>query len=62
MARAVTAASQVCQSDLHEDKRSKQTGHQDETVHFPLMLAKNILFWGSISLSIYALYALASAL
>lgn len=62
MARAVTAAREVCRPDLDEDKRSMQTRQQDETAHVPLMVAKNLLFWGSIALSIYALYALAAAL
>ncbi|WP_170107160.1 hypothetical protein [Roseibium marinum] len=58
----MTAANEVCPSELDEDERIMQTVHRDETVHFPLMVVKNLLFWGSISLSIYALYALAAAL
>ncbi|WP_165814750.1 hypothetical protein [Labrenzia sp. 011] len=58
----MTAATETCSAERGEDMRPTQTAHRDETVHVPLMVAKNLLFWGSISLSIYALYALAAAL
>jgi hypothetical protein len=31
-------------------------------MNMPLLVAKNLLFWGSISLSLYGLYAVVAAL
>jgi|GEM_PF-1662555 len=62
MAKAMTAASEVCSSRQGEDRLAVTPLHRDGAMNLPFLVAKNLLFWGSISLSLYALYALVAAL
>jgi hypothetical protein len=62
MARAVTSAPEVCSSGVERKRRADYTAHRGGTTNMQFMVAKNLLFWGTISLSIYGLYAVVAAL
>ncbi|QFT33176.1 hypothetical protein FIV00_21970 [Labrenzia sp. THAF82] len=54
--------SDVCDTRGGDRKRSATPVHRGGTVNMPVLLAKNLLFWGSISATIYGLYAVVAAL
>lgn len=56
MARAMTAAGEVHNPKL--GGREKAAGLKDRggVAALPFLLAKNLLFWGSVSLTLYGLY------
>jgi len=62
MARAMTAAREACPPGEEDDERADRVANRGGTMNVPHMVAKNLLFWGSISLSLYALYAVVAAL
>ncbi len=62
MARAATVATDVCNSRGTGNERAFPEVHRGGTVNMPMLLAKNLLFWGAISLSFYGLYAVVAAL
>ena len=62
MARAMTAVKEACPPVGEEDERADHAADQGGTVNMQHLVAKNLLFWGSISLSIYTLYAVVAAL
>ncbi|MCX2723476.1 hypothetical protein [Roseibium salinum] len=62
MAKAITAASEASVPEEHRDERAGRSTPRDEMMNVPGQIAKNLLFWGSIVLTIYALYALVAAL
>ncbi|MES0807979.1 hypothetical protein ABLO27_00760 [Roseibium sp. SCPC15] len=62
MAKAMTAVKEVCPPKGEEDERAVVIVHQSGRMNVPFMLAKNLLFWGSISLTFYGLYLVVSAL
>jgi len=62
MARAMTAVKQACPPVGEEERRADQVVNRGGTMNMPQLVAKNLLFWGSISLSIYGLYAVVAAL
>lgn len=62
MARAMTAATEVCPPGQEEDDRIDHAANQGGTMNMPLLVAKNLLFWGSITGSLYGLYAVVAAL
>ncbi len=62
MARAMTAARDVSPPRQEEDDRTDRAVKRGGTMNMPLLVAKNLLFWGSISLSLYGLYAVVAAL
>jgi len=62
MARAMTAASNVCNPERRGGKDASYADRQGDGVSLPFLLVKNLLFWGSISLSLYVLYAIVAAL
>ena len=62
MARAMTAATEVCPPGQEEDDRTDRAANRGGTMNVPHMVAKNLLFWGSISLTLYGLYAVVAAL
>lgn len=62
MARAMIAAREVCAPEVEEDEEADRAADRGGTTNMPHMVAKNLLFWGSISLSLYGLYAVVAAL
>ncbi len=62
MARAMTTASQVCPPGQEEDEHYDRVANRGGTMNMPLLVAKNLLFWGSISVSLYGLYAVVAVL
>lgn len=62
MARAMTAATQVCPPGQEKDEHVDRVAKRGGTMNMPLLVAKNLLFWGSISISLYGLYAVVAAL
>lgn len=62
MAKAMTAVAQECPPEMEEDDQAEIACTRGETRQLRVLVAKNVLFWGSIGLSIYALYAVVSAL
>ena len=62
MARAMTAAKEMCPSVGEKAHEAERAADQGGTMNMPQLVAKNLLFWGSISLSIYGLYAVVAAL
>jgi len=56
MARAMTAAREVHNPKLGGCEKSAVLKDRGGVATLPFLLAKNILFWGSISLSLYGLY------
>ena len=61
MAKAMTAASEVCPSEEKEDKLAVGSEHRNDT-NLPMQVVKNLVFWGSIPLGMYAFYTLVAAL
>jgi hypothetical protein len=62
MARVMTAAHDVCRDAEDRQGKSDLPLHRDGASDMPVLVAKNLLFWGSIALSLYGLYALVAAL
>jgi len=62
MARVMTAAHEVCRDSKDRQGPSDRSLPPDEASDLPVLVAKNLLFWGSIALSLYGLYALVAAL
>jgi hypothetical protein len=62
MAKAMTAATEVCDPGVEGKEQAVLAVHRGGTMNLPTMLAKNLLFWGSVSLSLYCLYVVAVAL
>ncbi|MCV0429721.1 MAG: hypothetical protein K5905_30145 [Roseibium sp.] len=60
MAKAMTAASQVYPPKGMDDTRVEEPVQKGGNVSVPFLLAKNLLFWGSVSLSLYGIYAVFS--
>ncbi len=56
MAKAMTAATRACPPDVDGSHQAARHVPEDKTPALPLLVAKNVLFWGSISLSLYMLY------
>ncbi|GAB4534561.1 MAG: hypothetical protein Tsb0019_36180 [Roseibium sp.] len=62
MARAMTVTTESVSRGAKQHRRAERAGLHDETLGLPGLLVKNLLFWGSVSLSLYGLYALVAAL
>ncbi|MES0879640.1 hypothetical protein [Roseibium sp. SCP14] len=62
MAKAMTAVKDVRSSKEEDDEQAVVIVHRGERMNVPFLLAKNLLFWGSISLTFYGLYLVVSAL
>ena len=62
MARAATAATEVDSSGVERRKQADYAAHQGGSMNLPFLVAKNLLFWGTISLSLYGLYAVVAAI
>ncbi|MBN9669650.1 hypothetical protein [Roseibium aggregatum] len=62
MARAMTAASNVCNPKGRAHKHDAYSGQDEAGTGLAFLLVKNLMFWGSISLSLYVLYAIVAAL
>ncbi|CTQ56188.1 hypothetical protein LP7551_04747 [Roseibium album] len=62
MAKAMTAATDVCNPEVEGKEQAVLAAHRGGTMNLPSMLAKNLLFWGSVLLSLYGLYAVVVAL
>lgn len=61
MAKAMTAVSEVC-PPKREEERTVMPVHREGSANLPFMLAKNLLFWGSVSLTLYGLYSVVTVL
>ncbi|MEO9529333.1 hypothetical protein [Roseibium sp.] len=62
MAEAMTGGTRTCPPVLEEDDEADLVHHRRETGDLVLLVAKNVLFWGSIFLSVFGLYAIVAAL
>jgi len=62
MARAMTAARKVSPPCVEEEDTADRAANRGEKMNVPHLVAKNLLFWGTISLSLYGLYAVVAAL
>lgn len=60
MARAMTTAEEVRDPRLNGTERVVLQPRAGGEATFGLLLAKNVLVWGSVSLSLYGLYSLFS--
>lgn len=57
MARAMTAMREVRNPDLGRNEPAVLSKHRGTVANLSFMMAKNALFWGSVSLSLYWLYS-----
>lgn len=55
-----SAEASVCSAEQKAAERSGVQRREIRSANFPLLVAKNLLFWGSAGLSLYLLYALVS--
>ncbi len=64
MAKAMTAATRPYSEDLREDSRPAAEREQlrRETPSVSFLVAKNLLFWGSVVASLYAVYLVVTAI
>ncbi|MBO6892410.1 MAG: hypothetical protein JJ866_10755 [Roseibium sp.] len=62
MAKAMTAARELRDPRVEGHDRAVLATRRGGTMNMPFLLAKNLLFWGSVSLSLYVLYTLVAAL
>ncbi|WP_306143259.1 hypothetical protein [Roseibium sp. MMSF_3412] len=60
MARAMTAAGEVHNPKLGGREKAAVLQDRGGVATLPFLLAKNLLFWGSISLSLYGIYTVAT--
>ena len=62
MARTMTAAGNAHNPKLGGREEAAVLKDRGGVATLPFLLAKNLLFWGSISLSLYGLYTVATLL
>lgn len=62
MARAMTAVREVRNPDLGRSEPAALSKHRGTVATLSFLVAKNVLFWGSVSLSLYWLYAVTTFL
>ena len=62
MARTMTAAGNAHNPKLGGCEEAAILKDRGGVATLPFLLAKNLLFWGSISLSLYGLYTVATLL
>jgi ribosome biogenesis protein Tsr3 len=62
MARAAAAVTEVESSGMKRRKQADIAARRDRSVSLPFLVAKNLLFWGTILLSLYGLYAVVAAI
>lgn len=62
MARSMTAAGEVHNPKLGGREKAAGLNDRGGVVTLPFLLAKNLLFWGSVSLSLYCIYTVTTLL
>jgi hypothetical protein len=62
MARAAAAVNEVESSGMKRKKQADHAARRGGSMNLPFLVAKNLLFWGTILLSLYGLYAVVAAI
>lgn len=62
MARTAAASADIYRRDPSREHDTSVPGRRKETGELRILIVKNLLFWGSVGLSLFGLYALVLAL
>ena len=62
MGKAMTAGSDICSVERKSDEKANISLNSQRSESVGVLVTKNLLFWGSITLSLYLLYAVVAAI